>query len=86
MFAVDCSEQMCNWMLNEDNVILVGCATQDPYMEAYKATEDVILQLTGEKIPEKLGVVTYLDATSLNIGDRDAVKAYLEHLKGFSGN
>lgn len=82
--SVDCSEQMCGWML-EDDPTLIACASQDPYTEAYKATEQVIKTCLGEMNPTK-GEITYLEAKSLSIYNKDEVQDYLDYLKGFSGN
>ncbi|MBQ9047210.1 MAG: substrate-binding domain-containing protein [Solobacterium sp.] len=84
VFAVDCSEQMCDFML-EDDPILIGCASQDPFLEGYQTTEHMIKILAGEE-ESCHGEITYLKGTSVNCGDIENVKKYKEYLQSFSNN
>lgn len=85
-FAVDCSEQMAELILDENNSILQAVGAQNSYQLGYLACKDLIDTLLGTRTDFVMGEPQFMEVPKLNKGNLNEVKEYLEMLKGFSGN
>lgn len=79
VFGVDASDQICGFLLNEDD-ILQGTAAQQAYDMGYVAMENLIKSLAGEKVENHI----YVEPLQLNRGDLEAVQNYKDMLNSLS--
>ena len=74
VFGYDGSDQITTMLLDQDN-ILQGVVTQDPYNIAYKAVESLVQYLTGTPSPD-MGKNTIVNGTYLDRANPDGIKQW----------
>lgn len=79
VFGVDSSEQIANFLLNEEN-ILQATSAQQTYDIGYQAIENLIKAINGEEVEKDIVV----DPIELTRDDPDAVQEYIEMLQSYS--
>lgn len=84
VFGVDADEQICGFILSDDYP-LVGVAAQDPFGNAFTATDILIRGLLGYEITEfNETYIVRRDGVGLSIFDRAEVEDFLEMLRGLN--
>jgi len=84
VFGTDASEQMCDLLLSEDN-ILQAVTGQDPYTIGVKTMEAVVKAIKGEDISDTKGKGIIVPGIVLERSKPDAIKVFLEDLKAKTG-
>lgn len=79
VFGVDSSEQIANFLLNDDN-ILQATSAQETYEIGYQAIENLIAAIKGEEVEKDVVV----DPIELTRDDPEGVQDYIEMLKSYS--
>lgn len=79
VFGVDSSEQIANFLLDENN-ILQATSAQQTYDIGYQSVENLIKAINGEEVDKDIVV----DPIELSRTDEDGVKEYIELLKSYS--
>ncbi|MBO1721896.1 substrate-binding domain-containing protein [Extibacter sp. GGCC_0201] len=79
VFGVDSSEQIANFLLDEDN-ILQATSAQQTYDIGYQSVDDLVKVLGGEKVEKDIVV----DPIELSRTDENGVKDYIEMLRSYS--
>jgi ABC-type sugar transport system substrate-binding protein len=80
VFAVDCSEQMCEYLLDEDNVTLQAASAQDSHEMGYQGCKMLIEIIKGERDAAP-GEITYIPAQAMTKSNLDDVQVYLDGLR-----
>jgi ABC-type sugar transport system substrate-binding protein len=75
VFGIDASDQICGFVLSEDD-ILQGTVAQQAYDMGYIAIENLILHLAGETVEKHV----YVEPVQLNRSDLGAVQEYKDML------
>lgn len=79
VFGVDSSEQIANFLLNDDN-ILQATSAQQTYEIGYQAIENLIAAINGEEVEKDVVV----DPIELTRDDQEGVQDYIEMLQSYS--
>ena len=79
VFGIDASDQICGFVLSDDN-ILQGTVAQQAYDMGYVAMENLIKSLAGETVEEHV----YVAPIQLNRADLNAVQEYKDMLNSLS--
>lgn len=79
VFGVDSSEQIANFLLNDDN-ILQATSAQQTYEIGYQAIENLIAAINGEEVEKDVVV----DPIELTRDDPEGVQDYIELLQSYS--
>ena len=79
VFGVDGNEQLCNYLLDENDSIFQGSGAQNAYEMGYQGCKQLIQTIIGEREPT-YNEVDYLEPTRINKGDLATVKEYYDQL------
>lgn len=85
VFGTDASEQMCDLLKNDDN-ILQAVTGQDPYMIGVKTMEVVIKAINGEDVSDTQGQGFIVPGIVLQRSNADEIDAFLADLLAKTGN
>ena len=84
VFAVDCSEQMCEYILDENNPTLQAASAQNSFEMGYEGCKALVETVLGQRTDYVPGEVTYLEAAPMTKGNLDDVQAFYDMLKSYS--